>query len=64
MDIFTLSDKSILGEALKKKRESKDLSKYHFQENGVRQELLNSIESGDKNYRIDSLLKYIEILNA
>lgn len=62
MDIFELKDKKQLGEELKAKREAKELSKYFFQQNGLRQEALNSIEGGTKKYSIDSLFKYLDIL--
>lgn len=64
IQILGASNKKQLGEILKAKRDAASLSKYHFQKEGLRQELLNSIEEGSKKYAIDSLFKYIEILNA
>lgn len=48
-----------LGKRLQELREHNQVSKYAItQKTGLRLEIINSIESGNKAYTVDSLIKY------
>lgn len=62
---YALIDERVeLGKLLKSIREDKGLSKYYFAKMGIRQESLNTIESGSLNYTIDKLFLYLGILGV
>ena len=53
-----------VGEYLKKIREDKGVSTYKMMKEGVRVEVLKSIEDGSKNYTIDNFLNYIRVVDS
>ena len=56
--------KSEIGQYLSKVRKLKNVSYYSLHKLGLKQEVVKSIENGDKNYTIDSLLKLADILGV
>lgn len=59
-----IDEKAELGNRLRSKREEKELNKNFFIKRGLRLEALDAIESGSKNYTIDSLFLYMGILGV
>ncbi len=58
------SVREVIGENLKKFRESKQITIYRLiNETGLSRQQLNAIEKGETSYTIDSFIKYISALN-
>lgn len=57
-----IDERAELGNKLRSKREEKGLNKNYFIKRGLRLEALDAIESGCRNYTIDSLFTYLGIL--
>ncbi len=51
-----------LGQKLAEIREGKDMNKNFLVKRGMRIEAINAIEEGSKNYTIDSLTDYLDIV--
>lgn len=64
MDKF-LNTREVIGRYLRDTREEKGISLYRVSKSsGLRFETIKSIESGEKNYSIDSLLAYIGAIDV
>lgn len=62
---LTKAAREVIGQFLKEMRESKNISKYYITSTqDLRIEIINSIESGQSNYTMDSFLKYTTAIGA
>lgn len=57
-----LDKQKLLGLRLKKLRESKGIAKQRLVDQGFTHKLISNIEESRQNYRIKTLLRYLELI--
>lgn len=65
MHKITIMTKKTIGQVIAKARKAKEISYYKINDKAkVQRHVVKSIEKGDKNYSIDSLLATAEVLGV